>query len=73
MEVLVRIPDAMGDALTALAVETGRSPDELITDALREYLNEASVATPRSFGIYADPELSAADTEDWLRDNWRQR
>lgn len=73
MEVLVRLPDAMGNALTALADRTGRSPDELIADALREYLDETGSDTPRSFGMYADPELSGADSEDWLRETWRSR
>lgn len=73
MEVLVKIPGAMGDALTALAKKTGRSPDEVIADALREYLVETSEDVPRSIGMYADPDLSGADSEDWLRDNWLPR
>ena len=66
MEVLVRLPDALGDALAALAKKSGRSPEALIADVLRDYL-DADVTTPRSFSIYADPELSASDAEDWLR------
>lgn len=73
MEVVVRLPDAVGDALSALAEKTGRSRDELIAEAIRDYLDEDAADTPRSFGIYADPELSAADAEDWLRANWRLR
>jgi hypothetical protein len=53
--------------------ETGCSPDELIAGAIRDYLSETAAATPRSFGIYADPELSGADAEDWLRANWHPR
>jgi hypothetical protein len=73
MEVLVRLPDAVGDALAALAEKTGRSPDELIAEALLDYLGEVGTATPRSFGLYADPEISGADAEDLLRANWRPR
>jgi Ribbon-helix-helix protein, copG family len=73
MEVLVRLPDEVGDALVALAEQTGRSPDELIAEALRDYLGEPAATTPRSFGIYAAPELSGADAEDWLHANWRPR
>jgi metal-responsive CopG/Arc/MetJ family transcriptional regulator len=73
MDVLVRLPAAVSDALNALADKTGRSPDELIADALREYLDESGDATPRSIGMYADPDLSGADSEDWLRSNWRPR
>ena len=71
MEVLVRLPDEVGDALAALAEKTGRSPDELIAEALLDYLGAPDAATPRSFGIYADSEISGADAEDWSRDNWR--
>jgi metal-responsive CopG/Arc/MetJ family transcriptional regulator len=73
MEVVVSLPDTLSQSLTALAEKTGRSPDDLIAEALRDYLDETADATPRSFGIYADPELSGADSEDWLQDNWRPR
>ena len=73
MDVVVRLPDSVGAALSALAEKTGRSPDDLIAEALRDYLDEGAAAIPRSFGICADPELSGADAEDWLRDNWRPR
>jgi hypothetical protein len=69
MEVLVRLSDEVVDALDALAEETGRSPAELIAEALRDYLSEAGTATPRSFGMYSDAELSAAEAEDWPRAN----
>ena len=73
MEVRVNLPDAVVEALAALAEETGRSADDLIAEALSGYLDEADKGRPRSFGIYADPELSGADSEDWLRTNWRPR
>ncbi len=73
MEVLVRLSDAEGDALVALAEKTGRSPDELIAEVLRDFLDLTDATTPISFGIYADPDLSGADSEDWLRENWRPR
>jgi hypothetical protein len=71
MEVIVRLSDEVGGALAALAEKSGRSPDELIAEALREYLDESTSGAPRSFGIYDDPDISAADAEDWLRTNWR--
>ena len=72
MDGLVRLPEAIGQALVELSEKTGRPPDELIADAVREYLDE-TYRTPRSIGIYADPDISGADSEDWLRDNWRPR
>jgi metal-responsive CopG/Arc/MetJ family transcriptional regulator len=53
MELIVRLPDAVSDALAALAEETGRSTEELIEEALRDYLEESSATTPRSIGIHA--------------------
>lgn len=73
MAVLVQIPDAIGEALTALAEKTGRSPDDLVAEALYDFLDETERNTPHSFGMYADPDLSGADSEDWLRENWRPR
>jgi predicted transcriptional regulator len=73
MEVTVRLPDGVGHALSDLADRTGRSPDELIAEALLDYLDQTATATPISFGIYADPELSGAEADDWLRENWRPR
>ena len=73
MEVLVRLSDTVGQALSELSDKTGRPADELIADAVREYLDESDDLTPRSFGMYTDPDLSGADSEDWLRENWRPR
>lgn len=73
MEVRAQLPDVVVEALAALAEKTGRSSDDLIAEALSGYLDEADKVRPRSFGIYADPDLSGADSEDWLRSNWRPR
>jgi predicted transcriptional regulator len=73
MEVTVQLPDGVSQALSDLADRTGRSPDELIAEALLDYLDSTATGTPISFGIHADPELSGADSEDWLRENWCPR
>ena len=68
MGVTVELPDAVGQALSDLAHKTGRSPDELIAEALLDYLDQTATTTPISFGIFADPDISGADSEDWLRE-----
>lgn len=69
MDILVRLPDSIHDALADLAEQTGRAEDDLIVEAVRSYLDDAPPAEPRSFGLHADPEVSGADSEDWLRAN----
>jgi hypothetical protein len=71
MEIVVHLPDSIGEILTSEAARTGRAADELIAEALRDYLGEPGSNVPQSFGVYDDPELSGADSEDWLRANWR--
>lgn len=68
--------DALADGLVAVAHAPGARAGEAavhLTDRGRAVLEAAATptgddgTTPRSFGIYADPEISGADSEDWLR------
>jgi metal-responsive CopG/Arc/MetJ family transcriptional regulator len=67
----LELPDELAQLLDEAADRTGKSRGELISEALRTYLRDEARRLPRSFGAYADPELSGADSEDWLRANWR--
>ena len=71
METVISLPADVRGALTEEADRTGRSEAELILEALRAYLGRQDRSLPHSFGMDADPELSGADSEDWLRANWR--
>lgn len=50
---------------------TGRTQAELMREALEAYAARRPRPLPTSIGLGSDPELSGADVEDWLRDNWR--
>jgi hypothetical protein len=78
--------DALADGLVRTERSFSTEPTTtvaVITDRGRDVLAAAgrglvtqprgSAETPRSVGIHADPELSGADSEDWLRLNWRPR
>lgn len=71
METLVRIPDAIHDALAEEVARSGRPEAEVILEALATYLRRRGQTIPRSFGLYADSALSGADAEDWLLANRR--
>lgn len=57
--------------LKETARRTGRSEAELVREALTLYLGQQARPWPKSIGIVSDPELSGADSEDWLRANWK--
>ena len=71
MGTVIDFPDDVRAALADEADRTGRDEADLILAALRLYLRLQDRPIPRSFGIHADPDLSGADSEDWLRANWR--
>ena len=71
MATVIDLPDDVRAALADEADRTGRDEADLILAALRLYLRLQDRSIPRSFGMHADPNLSGADSEDWLRANWR--
>jgi predicted transcriptional regulator len=53
------------------AARRSRKPQaELVREALRSYLDSADPPSVGIVGIVDDPELAAADSEAWLRDEW---
>ena len=69
MGTVIDFPDDVRAALAEEADHTGRDEADLILAALRHYLRLRDGPIPRSFGMHADPDLSGADSEDWLRAN----
>ena len=67
------IGDETQRRLRSVARRTGRRQADLIREALDRYLDAEPVQEPGSIGVGEDPELTAAETEDWLRANWRPR
>ncbi len=57
--------------LRDLARRTGRHQADVIREALDLYLQQhVERARPRSIGAGEDAELTATNSEDWLRARW---
>jgi predicted transcriptional regulator len=69
----VYLPGDLAARIRELAKRRGRPAAELIRDALARYVAEQVRPSPASLGAGEDPELSARESEDWLRARWRRR
>jgi plasmid stability protein len=67
------LPDALRRSLRAAAKRTGRHQADLIREALDRYLREEPRPLPRSVGAGEDREVTARDSERWLKERWSQR
>jgi hypothetical protein len=50
---------------------TGRPQAELVREAIERYLEDEKPPLPRSVGMGSDEELTAANSEEWLRRHWQ--
>jgi predicted transcriptional regulator len=66
----IYIPTELHAELKAIARRSGRPQAEVIREALATYVAQQERPWPRSFGIAESGQVSAADSEDWLRENW---
>lgn len=48
----------------------GRSEAEIVREALDAYFERRRSAVPAIFGTFAGGTIGAAESEDWLRENW---
>jgi hypothetical protein len=55
------------------ARRSGRPQAELLREAITRYLDSDAAPVPRSIGLGVDPEVTGANSEDWLRGHWRPR
>jgi predicted transcriptional regulator len=67
------LPDDLQRELAEAARRLRRPQAELVREALRTYLAANGRPWPKSIGIAEDGELSAAESEDWLRREWDRR
>jgi plasmid stability protein len=65
------LADDMRHALRDTARRSGRPQAEMVREALTGYLTANARPRPRSLGAGSDKDLSAVDSEDWLRARWR--
>jgi hypothetical protein len=49
----------------------GRSEAEILREAINDYLERRRSALPSIFGKGAGTKFTAADSEDWLLENWK--
>ena len=68
----IYLPAELQRSLREVAHRTGRRPAELIRTAIEQFLSTQDRPVPRSIGAGEDNELAARDSEDWLRERWRQ-
>ena len=68
----VYLTEELAAALVRAAQRERRPQAELVRDALAAYLG--SLPQPRllSLGLGADKEVSATDSEDWVRSRWTE-
>lgn len=64
------LSDDLRQTLEAAARRTGRAQADLVRDALRGYLDALAPPDGRSIGAGEDSDLTARDSEDWLRGQW---
>jgi len=66
----VYLTDEIASALALSAQRLGRPQAELIREALEGYLKALPQPRLVSLGLGADAEVTAAESENWLRKNW---
>lgn len=67
------LPDDLRRSLADASRRLGRPQAELVRDALRRYLEAHGAPRPRSIGVAEGGGVSAAESEDWLREQWGSR
>jgi len=66
----VYLTDELQRGLKELAHRSGRPEADLLREALRAYLAQQTRPQPLSLGAGQDLELSARESEAWLRTQW---
>lgn len=66
------LPDALSQQLKVEAKRQNKSQAELMREALAGYVQSRPRALPRSLGLADDAGVSAADSEDWIRQRWSE-
>ncbi len=66
----IYLPSELHRALKDAARAEKKPQAEVLRRALEEYLGRQERRLPLSIGLGEDGELSGADSEDWLHDQW---
>ena len=72
LKTTVYLPEDLQCALKEEARRTGRREAAILREALADYLRNQDRPQPRSIGAGEDMELTARESEAWLRARWRR-
>ena len=64
------IPTDLYNQIKTLAKSAEQSEPELLAEAIRALEREQLRNRFKSIGLGSDTEVTGANSEDWLRDNW---
>lgn len=64
------LTDELRQALDSAARRSGRTQADIVREALRAHLEGLPAVVPGSIGMGEDADLSARDSEEWLRRRW---
>jgi predicted transcriptional regulator len=72
-EITIRIPDEKLAAFEAIAEREARPKDDVILEALDQYLAQRERKLPDWIGSIdiEDETVTARNVKDWIRANWR--
>ena len=65
------LPNELQVQLRAVAQRSHRSQAKVVRDALVDYLAREPRRLPGSIGMASSGEVTGAQSEDWLRENWK--
>ena len=60
-------------SLIAVSRREGRPQAEIIREAIAAYISQQTPVRLGSIGAGSDDEVSGADSEAWLRKNWKNK
>jgi hypothetical protein len=67
----VYFPEDLRNKVAALSRQSGRSQAQILREAVQAYVDREYRPTLKSLGLGDNPDVSATDTDEWLRENWR--
>ncbi len=67
----VYLPDEIVDEIKRASQSEGRSEEDIVRDAMDDYLSRRRRGLPSVFGKAKGRLFTAEESEDWLLENWR--
>jgi len=67
------LDEAVLAEIKSVSRSEGRSEASLLRNAINDYLERRRASLPSIFGKGSGGKFDAADSEDWLHENWKPR